>query len=119
MATKWDDEEFKNLIKEAYLSSEPTAKTSPEILKDLGMEYEVSPNSIRTFLTKEGVYVSAKKEPSETETDTKATGTKRIPKEVSLKKLRDLIASKNKEVDEAIVGKMTGKAAEYFIDILS
>lgn len=119
MATKWDDEAFKDSIKEAYLSSEPTAKTSPEILKELGMEYEVSPNSIRTFLTKEGIYVSAKKEPAETNSEAKATGTKRIPKEVSLSKLRSLITSKNKEVDEAIIGKMTGKAAEYFIDILS
>ncbi len=119
MATVWDDEEFKEAVKAAYLSNEPTAKTSPEILKELGIEFEVSPNSIRTFLTKEGVYVSAKREPAEVDKDAKATGTKRIPKEVSLKKLKELIISKDKEVDDTIVDKMTGKAAEYFINILS
>lgn len=118
MAGKWDDEDYKAEIKQAYLDSDPKPETNQEILQELGITYEVSPNSIRVFLTKEGVYV-AKKPVDEGSTEVKATGSKRIPKEQSIKNLKALITSKGKAVDDAIVDKLTGKAAEYFIEILS
>lgn len=114
--SQWEDEEFKEKLKQAYLDHEPTPETSQEIIADLGQEFLVSPNSIRVFLTKEGIY--AKKEQTVKSETKEGSTTKRVSKGATITQLKELIESKNKPVDNEILDKLTGKAAQYFISIL-
>lgn len=117
MISDWDNETFVKELIEAYQGMNPTPESNASILADLGVAYDVSPNSIRVFLTKKGVYVKA--EAVAAEAAVPATGSKRVPKEATINKLKELIAKKEKPVDDAILDKLTGKAAQYFIGILS
>lgn len=46
-------------------------------------------------------------------------GTKRVSKESQLEELRKAITDAGAEVDEDILSKLTGKAASYFVKVLS
>lgn len=117
--SRWEDEEFKAGIRKDYLDSDPTPETNSEILQQLGLDYEVSPNSIRNFLAKEDILVKKAVEPKAEGAKSATTGTKRVSKEKVLGELKALIESKGKAVDEDILSKLTGKAAQYFIEVIS
>ena len=117
--SRWDDEDFKEQVRTAYLESEPTSETNSEILQQMGLDFEISPNSIRVFLAKENILVKKLTEPTVPGVKSATTGTKRISKEKVLGDLKVLIASKGKEVDNAILDKLTGKAAQYLIEVIS
>lgn len=113
-----DDEGVKEAIREAYLSENPTSDTNSEILKKLGEDFQMSANSIRVFLAKENILV--KKAQVETGgTKSPTTGTKRVSKEKVLGQLKELISSKGKPIDNDILDKLTGKAAQYLIEVIS
>jgi hypothetical protein len=117
--SQWTDELKKEVIAK-YEAAGPTAETSTEIIKDIAEEIEMSPNGVRMVLVQAGVYV--KKEagaPTKTTTKTSGEGSKRVSKESSIADLRAKIEALGKEVDEDILGKLTGKAAVYFLSILS
>lgn len=114
--SQWEDEEFKEKVKQAYLDHEPTPETSQEIIADLGQEFLVSPNSIRIFLMKEEVYV--KKDQAGKPESKEGSTTKRVSKGATITRLKELIETKGKPVDSEILDKLTGKAAQYFISIL-
>lgn len=103
-------------IVSAYVSSDPTPETNAEILKELGEQFGISPNKVRVILTKEGVYV--KKDPIEAAASSGGTSTKRGSKEAALNELRALLEEMDKPIDEDIISKLTGKAANYIISIL-
>lgn len=115
----WTDEKKAEVI-EAYESANPTPETSMEIVKDIADEFEESPNGVRMVLTKAGVYV--KKSPASGGSKTGASGGSgggRVSKAAAIEALSAAISDAGQEVDEEIVSKLTGKAANYFAGIIS
>ena len=118
----WTQEQKDKLVAD-YLASEPTAETSAEICKELAEELEQTANGVRMILIAAGVYV--KKEPAKA-ADKATTGTKAAPeagkrmsKEAQIKELSNLITTRGLKLDTEILDKLTGKAAAYFVDLLS
>jgi hypothetical protein len=114
--SEWTDE-LKATVIEAYTKSGPTAENTMEIVAELAEEYGKTINGIRMILTKAGVYVkktggvSTSKEPKE-------GATKKNSKETLLAELTAVIAEAGQEVNAEIIGRLTGKAAEYFTGII-
>lgn len=123
MAT-WTDE-LKEKVVAMYEEAEPTPETSTEIVKAIADEIDMSPNGVRMVLTQAGVYV--KKEPAsgtkstgaKKSTSSDGEGTKRVSKEAAIAELRKAIEAKEAEVDDDILSKLTGKAAQYFTKVLT
>lgn len=120
-------EELKQQAIDEYLAGEPTAENSTELVKEIAEGLDMSPNGVRQVLVQAKVYV--KKEVAETpakgkpasgsKAKTDGEGTKRVSKESQLAELRAAIEGKGAEVDEDILGKLTGKAAAYFTGVLN
>ena len=86
-----------------------------EIVKELAEEFEESPNGVRMILTKAGVYV---KKTAGNGTAKAATGGTRVSKAAAQEALIAAIEAFGAKVDEELIGRLTGKAAQYFADIL-
>ena len=119
----WTDELKAEVIK-MYEDASPTPETSTEIIKDIAEETKQSPNGIRMVLVQAGVYV--KKEAGATATKgtsgTKAAsgeGTKRVSKESQIAALKAAIENIGATVEDDVLDKLTGKAAAYFVQVLS
>jgi transposase-like protein len=123
MAT-WTDE-LKTQAIEAYQAGNPTAENSTELVKEIAEDLDMTANGVRQVLVQAKVYVkkevsSEPTKPAGKTAGTKSTGegTKRVSKESQLDELRAAIVAKGKDVDEDILGKLTGKAAAYFTSVL-
>jgi transposase-like protein len=120
MATNWTDE-LKESVISAYTQADPTPETSMDIVVSIAKEYDVTPNGVRMILSKEGVYVKktpapkAKSVKAESEDKPKTT---RVNKAVVIEELSALIKENGHPVDSEILDKLTGKAAQYFLNIL-
>lgn len=116
----WDDVKRAAAV-EAYESANPTPETSMEVVKAIAEKMGESPNGVRMVLTKAGVYV--KKEAAaggaKTSTSKSTTGTSRVSKEVAQEALNAALRDAGQEIDEDIVSKMTGKAAQYFANVIN
>jgi hypothetical protein len=114
----WDDDKKAQAV-EMYTAEEPTAENSMEIVKMIAEELEESPNGVRMILTKAGVYV--KKAPATSSGGgTKAsTGGGRVSKAAAIEALTAALSDAGQEVDEEIVSKLTGKAAQYFTTVIT
>jgi len=113
----WDDDK-KAAVIEAYEEANPTPENSMEIVKDLADEYEESPNGVRMILTKAGVYV--KKTPAaSTKSSGGSTGGTRVSKVAAQESLIAALTDAGQEVDNDIVDKLTGKAAQYFAGVIA
>ena len=121
MATQsqWTDE-LKAKVIEMYEQAGPTPESSTEIIKDIAEEIEMSPNGVRMVLVQAGVYVKKDASASSTKTTKTASGegSKRVSKEDSIASLRAAIEAKGGPIDDDILGKLTGKAAVYFANVL-
>ena len=110
----WTDESKEQAV-EMYQDAEPTPETSMEIVKDIAEELGESPNGVRMILTKAGVYV--RKTPA-----AKSSGVSRGGGRVSVAdaqaKLTSVLGDAGQEIDEAIISKLTGKAAVYFTNVV-
>tara|TARA_R110001632_G_scaffold97462_1_gene204006 strand:+ start:927 stop:1286 length:360 start_codon:yes stop_codon:yes gene_type:complete len=112
----WTDE-LKAEAVTLYEAAEPTPENSMEIVKDIADELDQSPNGVRMILTKAGVYV--KKTPAAKAASTSGTtGGTRVSKAAAQEALIAAITDAGKTVDEEIVSKLTGKAAQYFTTLL-
>ena len=114
----WTDEKKQEVI-EAYEAANPTPETSMEIVTDLAEEFEESPNGVRMILTKAGVYV--KKAPAsgaKGNGEAKSGGT-RISKAAAQEQLVAALEGAGATVDEDIVQRLTGKAANYFTSVIN
>lgn len=109
----WTDEKKQQAI-EMYEERNPTSENSVEIVKEIATELEESANGVRMILSKAGVYI--KKAP--TASASSSEGSKRTSKAQALEDLRAAINDVGGEVDEDILGKLTGKAAQYFSSLL-
>jgi hypothetical protein len=112
--------ELKERAKEMYLEGNPTPENSTEIIKQIADELDQSPNGVRMVLVQEGVYV--KKEagaaaPGKTTAKKEGEGTKRVSKEAQIGALKELIEARGKSIDDEILGKLTGKAAQYLVEV--
>ena len=112
---EWTAEERAEVIAK-YQEANPTPETSAEIVHALAEEYEKTDNGVRMILNKADVYV--KKNPSNSGTKSESKGT-RVNKAEALDELTNLIDSQGCEVDDAIISKLTGKAAVYFTGVLN
>lgn len=117
----WDDDK-KAAVIAAYEKANATPETSMEIVKEIAEEFEESPNGVRMVLTKAGVYV--KKTPasgSSSTTSKKAAseGGGRVSKQGAQDALVAALTDAGQEVDEDVVSKLTGKAAQYFATIVA
>ena len=110
----WTDESKAEAI-ESYEMANPTPETSMEIVKQIADDMGESPNGVRMILTKAGVYV--KKTPAKGNGGGGSTTT-RVSKAAAVEDLTAAITDTGGEVDEDIVGKLTGKAAMYFAGLL-
>ena len=111
----WDDDK-KAAVIAAYEEAEPTPENSMEIVKDIADEYEESPNGVRMILSKAGVYV--KKTPAATGSGTSSGGGSRVSKVAAQEALISALTDVGAEVDNDIIEKLTGKAAQYFAGVI-
>ena len=111
----WDDAKKAQAV-EMYQEQEPTPDTSVEIVKDIAEELGESPNGVRMILTKAGVYV--RKNPVSTSSKSNGNGGGRVSVADAQAKLTSVLVDAGQNVDEAIIAKLTGKAAVYFANIV-
>ena len=111
----WDEDKKAQAV-EMYEDQNPTPETSKEIVSEIADELGESPNGVRMILTKAGVYV--KKAQANGNGGASSGGT-RISKQAAQDALIAAINDKGGEVDEDIISKLTGKAAQYFTGLLS
>ena len=112
----WDDDKKAQAV-EMYEAQDPTPETSMEIVKEIAEELSESPNGVRMILTKAGVYV--KKAPATGNGGGTSSGGTRVSKQAAQDALTAAITDKGLAVDEDIISKLTGKAAQYFTGLLA
>jgi transposase-like protein len=113
----WDDDKKEQAV-EMYTAEEPTPENSMEIVKSIADELGESPNGVRMILTKAGVYV--KKAPAVgAKKSTTSTGGTRINKAAAQEALTAALTDAGVDIDDDIISKLTGKAAQYFADALN
>ena len=111
----WDDDKKAQAV-EMYEEQNPTPETSMEIVAEIAEELEESPNGVRMILTKAGVYI--KKAQANGNGGASSGGT-RVSKQAAQDALIAAINDKGLDVDEDIISKLTGKAAQYFTGLLT
>ena len=111
----WTDESKDEAVL-MYEGMQPTPENSMECVKQIADELSESPNGVRMILTKAGVYI---KKAVTKSTSTSTGGSTRVSKVASQEALIAAITDAGKAVDEEIISKLTGKAAQYFTTLLS
>jgi len=114
----WDDDSKQQAI-DMYTAEEPTPENSMEIVKAIAEEMGQSPNGVRMILTKAGVYVKKAPAAGGTAKASSSTGGTRISKAAAQEALTAALTDAGVDIDEDIVSKLTGKAAQYFADALA
>ena len=112
----WTDESKQQAI-DLYTEQDPTPETSMEIVKDIADELGESPNGVRMILTRAGVYV--KKNPSRSSSSGSSTGGGRVSKEAMHNELKSAISDAGQEADDEIIGRLSGKAAQYIAGVIN
>ena len=113
----WTDESKQEAI-DMYTAEDPTPENSMEIVKDIAAELGESPNGVRMILTRAGVYV--KKTPAAKSTSSGGGGGGgRVSVADAQQAVKDAISDAGMEADDAIISKLTGKAANYFAEIIN
>jgi hypothetical protein len=114
------NEDKKNEVVKMYKDQNPTPDNSMEIVKSIAEEIEATPNGVRMILSKAGVYVKATPAPSKTkEKTTTEEKAPKVSKGEKIEKLRNAIEAAGLTADEEILDKLTGKAAEYFYQVIT
>lgn len=115
----WTPENKQKAV-ELYQEQSPTPETSMEIIKQVAEDLGQTVNGVRMILVQAGVYVKKDAAASTTSSKPKEAGkSTRVSKEDSIAALKTAIEAKGKEVDEDILSKLTGKAAVYFLSVIS
>lgn len=117
---EWTDE-LKQQVIEAYEALEPTPETTMDAVKEVANDFGKTANGVRMILSKAGVYVKKTGAAGEAKTSSKAgaSGGTRVNKAEAIAALKKAIEAANKDVDEDICDRLTGKAAVYFTGLLS
>jgi len=109
----WSDESRAAIVKD-YLDANPTAETSIEIVEKLATKYGTTVNGARMIIIRADKYISKAK--ATTSSDSKSK--KKETKQESLDRLTAVIKAQELEADDAVISKLTGKAAAYFADVI-
>ena len=112
----WTDEAKAQAV-EMYTAEDPTPENSMEIVKEIAAELGESPNGVRMILTRAGVYV--KKTPATKATSSGGGGGGRVSVADAQQSVIAAISDAGMEADQAIISKLTGKAANYFAEIIN
>ena len=112
----WTDEAKAQAV-EMYTAEDPTPENSMEVVKEIAAELGESPNGVRMILTRAGVYV--KKTPATKATSSGGGGGGRVSVADAQQSVIDAISDAGMEADQAIISKLTGKAANYFAEIIN
>jgi hypothetical protein len=113
----WDDDK-KAAVIAAYEEANPTPETSMEVVKEIADEFEESANGVRMILSKAGVYV--KKTPAAGSGSSQSSGGgSRVSKAAAQETLIAALTDAGVEIDNDIVEKLTGKAAQYFAGVIT
>ncbi len=112
----WTDEKKQEAV-DMYTAEEPTPENSMEIVKDIAEQMEESPNGVRMILTRAGVYV--RKTPAPSGGSSNGGGGGRVSVADAQAAVTSAISDAGQEVDAQIIGKLTGKAANYFATIIN
>jgi predicted transcriptional regulator len=116
---EWTDEKKAEVIKR-YKDASPTPDTSMDVVKEIAEDVEATPNGVRMILSKAGVYVKATPAPAKTKDKTSSDDkAPKVSKGEKIDKLRSAIEAAGLTADEEILDKLTGKAAEYFYQVVS
>ena len=114
----WDDDKKAEVI-ESYEKAEPTPENSMEIVKELAEEFGESPNGVRMVLSKAGVYVKKTPAAGAGKSSSCGGGGSRVSKAAAQEALVAALQDAGQEVDEDVVSKLTGKAAQYFAGVIA
>ena len=115
-AVAWTAESKQQAI-DLYTEQDPTPETSMEIVIEIADELGESPNGDRMNLTRAGVYV--KKNPSSGSSNGGSTGGGRVSKEAMHNELKSAISDAGQDVDDEIIGRLSGKAAQYLAGVIN
>ena len=110
----WETEKKERVIA-AYEKANPTPETSMEIVKEIAEAEDESPNGVRIILSKAEVYIKK----VATAKTSENTGTTRVSKASAQEALTKALSDAGQKVEEDIVSKLTGKAAQYFTNIVT
>ena len=113
----WTDEAKAQAV-EMYTAEQPTPDNSMEVVKEIAAELGESPNGVRMILTKAGVYVKKSPAAKSTSSGTSGGGGGRVSVADAQQAVKDAISDAGLEADDAIISKLTGKAANYFAEII-
>ena len=114
----WDDDK-KAAVIAAYEEQNPTPENSMEIVKEIADEYEESPNGVRMILSKAGVYVKKTPATGSGTSSSGGSGSSRVSKAAAQEALVAALTDIGAEIDNDIVEKLTGKAAQYFAGVIA
>ena len=114
----WTDEAKAQAV-EMYTAEEPTPENSMEIVKEIAAELSESPNGVRMILTRAGVYVKKTPTTKSTSSGGGNGGGGRVSVADAQQAVSDAISDAGMEADQAIISKLTGKAANYFAEIIN
>lgn len=112
----WDDD-MKARAVEMYTAQNPTPENSMEIVKEIAAELGESPNGVRMVLSRAEVYV--KKTPASGGSSSSSGGGGRVSVSAAQDAVRAALSDAGIEPDDAIIGKLTGKAAKYFAEVIT
>jgi len=110
----WDDSRKQEAV-DLYTQADPTPETSMEIVADIADQMGESVNGVRMILTKAGVYV--KKTPA-ARSSSNGNGGGRVSVADAQSSLSSALTDAGIDVDDAIISKLTGKAAVYFTSVV-
>ena len=126
MAITWNDESRAKVVSAyntamgSFDTDEEKASASVEVTKQLADEFDATPNGVRMILNKAGVYIKAATKVTKASDSKEGGSTKRVNKAEAIQALKNLIAAQDADlVDDAILDKLTGKAAAYFAGVIS
>ena len=114
----WDDDKKAQAV-EMYEAQEPTPETSMEIVKEIADELGESPNGVRMILTRAGVYVKKNPSSGSSTSNGGSTGGGRVSKEAMHNELKSAISDAGQDVDDEIIGRLSGKAAQYLAGVIN
>lgn len=108
---------YVEIMNTEYKTDAERSAASVEVVAELASDFGEAVNGVRMVLSKAGVYI--KKGAGESAGSTKTTAATKASKADSAQALKNAIAAIDPElVDEEIISKLTGKAAQYFTTIL-
>jgi hypothetical protein len=120
MAVEWTDE-LKQRVIDEYVKADPTPENSADIVNEIAQDIDATPNGVRLVLSKAGVYVkktAAKSATTGGSTKEKSPTSTRVSKADAMTALEEAISSKGMTPNSEILEKMTGKAMQYFTEVI-